>query len=479
MVFSSLIFLFVFLPMLLAAYYAAPSRWKNAVLLAASYVFYAWGAPRFVMVLLGSSLVDYCIGRLLGSPEFGKDASRRRLLALSIVTNVGLLAYFKYANFFVGQANGALTTLGMSTVSWTAVALPVGISFFTFHKVSYLVDVYRGIVKPARSLTNYLLYIVSFPQLIAGPIIRYHDVAEQLVTRAHTSARFLSGVHRFCAGLGKKVLIANVLGEVADRCFGAQAGPPASGDAWLGVLCYSFQIFFDFSGYSDMAIGLGRMFGFEFLENFRHPYIAQSFTEFWRRWHISLSNWMREYLYVPLGGNRGVPWRNYLNLWIVFVLSGFWHGAAWNFVVWGMYHGLFLTLDKVFGRGISRKVPGWVAMPSTFLLVMFGWVFFRSDTLGGALRYLGAMFVFGGGKCAPVAGHFEWGTRELITLVVAAALSFWPIVGERLAANSGWDRVRGTPWAVPARFITSMILLLLSASSLVAGHFNPFIYFRF
>jgi alginate O-acetyltransferase complex protein AlgI len=338
--------------LLLAAYYAAPARHRNAVALAASAFFYAWGAPRFVIVLFASGLVDYVLGREL--PE-GRRAPRARkgILALAVVLNVALLLYFKYANFFVGELNGWLARLGMDGVSWAGVALPIGISFFTFQKLSYLVDVYRGVAQPARNAGDYLLYVALFPQLIAGPIVRYHDVARQLVARDYTRERFFTGMLRFGQGLGKKVLVANTMAEVADAAFGAAPATLSFGWAWVGVLAYAFQIYFDFSGYSDMAIGLGRLLGIEFLENFNRPYISRSITEFWRRWHISLSNWMREYLYVPLGGNRKGTARTYLNLWVVFLISGFWHGAAWNFVAWGAFHGFFLCFDKLAKRSCS------------------------------------------------------------------------------------------------------------------------------
>ena len=322
MVFSSLTFLFLFLPLMLAAYYACPARHRNLVALLASALFYAWGAPRFVIVLFVSGLIDYVLSRELPGDR-GTPGRRKGVLALAVVLNIALLLYFKYANFFVAEMNAMLARFGGGAVPWAAVALPIGISFFTFQKVSYLVDVYRGVAQPARNALDYLLYVVLFPQLIAGPIVRYHDVARQLEERDYTRERFFMGILRFSQGLGKKVLVANTMAELADAAFNAAPAGLTCGQAWLGVLAYAFQIYFDFSGYSDMAIGLGRLLGIEFLENFNRPYISRSITEFWRRWHISLSNWMREYLYIPLGGNRRGAVRTYFNLWIVFLISGF------------------------------------------------------------------------------------------------------------------------------------------------------------
>jgi len=478
MVFSSREFLFIFLPVLLLLYSIVPARWRNGVALAGSLFFYAWGAPRFVFVLCGSSLIDYVLSRRIAVA--GTRTVRRRTLAAAVTVNLAVFLYAKYANFFVGEANRALTAFGADPVSWTEIVLPIGISFFTFQKLSYLIDVYRGIVAPARSFATYLLYVSLFPQLIAGPIVRYHDVNRQLAERTLSTDKMLDGIWRFCTGLAKKVLVANVLGEVADRAFGLEIARLTAPQAWIGVLCYSFQIYFDFSGYSDMAIGLGRMLGFRFLENFNRPYTARTFTEFWRRWHISLSNWMREYLYIPLGGNRCGRARTYLNLWIVFVLSGFWHGAAWNFVVWGAYHGFFLCLDKLTGFSRRRSMPAWIGIPLTFSLVTVGWVFFRAADLAHAGDYLGRMFLVS--APAADAGIMHWGSfcdlRASTLLFVAAVLSFGPALFKPPAAL----RERIAPdGLIPllARYGTAMLLLAVSAAALAAGQFNPFIYFRF
>jgi alginate O-acetyltransferase complex protein AlgI len=486
MVFSSLLFLFAFLPLTLAAYYLSPPRWRNTAALVASLIFYAWGAPRFVFVMLALCVVDYAAGRHLAPDAPVTPGRRRAILAVAVVLNLAGLLYFKYANFLVDQLNALAGACGAGPLPWARVALPIGISFFTFQKISYLADVYRGTARPASGFWQYVLYVALFPQLIAGPIVRYHDVATQLDRRDHTAERFLSGVWRFCLGLARKVLIANTLATVADQAFRADPTALSAGMAWLGVICYAFQIYFDFAGYSDMAIGLGRMLGIEFLENFNFPYISASFTEFWRRWHMSLSNFMREYLYIPLGGGRAGPLRSYANLWIVFLVSGFWHGAAWNFVVWGAYHGLFLSLDKLWQRTARRPPPRALAVPATFLLVLVGWVFFRADTLARALGYLGAML----GAAVPTPAAAASARAALHTLAdppVAAALLIavaaalaplwraeawfrdWP---PALTPSVAWRRTT-------VCFLLSVILLVASAAALAAGLFNPFIYFRF
>ena len=477
MIFSSLTFLFVFLPLLLVAYYACPPKYRNAVALLSSGFFYAWGAPRFVIVLAISSLLDFILSREL--PQ-GKrlPAARKGVLAVAVVLNISLLLYFKYANFFVTELNGWLVRWGAGAVSWTAVALPIGISFFTFQKVSYLVDVYRGTAQPARNAADYLLYVVLFPQLIAGPIVRYHDVALQLCHRDYTLEQFFSGILRFCQGLGKKVLVANTMAEVADAAFGAAPLSLSCGWAWVGVLAYTFQIYFDFSGYSDMAIGLGRLMGFEFLENFNRPYISRNITEFWRRWHISLSNWMREYLYVPLGGNRKGLARTYLNLWLVFLVSGFWHGAAWNFVAWGAFHGFFLCVDKLFKGTRLSSAPAWLGIPVTFVLVVLSWVLFRAETLSHALAYMGRMVnVFAASPAVPAA--IEFGVRHQVMFCVSLVLCFGPALRPHPFDFMRLEAGQATLGQAVGRFAVAMILLAWSAAVLATSSFNPFIYFRF
>lgn len=481
MVFSSLLFLYTFLPALLGLYYLVPLRYRNVVALAGSLVFYGWGEPVFVGILVLISVYGYGISLWLARLPRTSVVARRCVLTLGLGAYLGLLLYFKYSNFFVAQLNGVLGWLQQGGFVWTHVVLPLGISFFTFQKISYLVDVYRGTSPPARSLIDYLLFVALFPQLIAGPIIRYHDVAAQIVARDHNLDRFLSGVWRFLLGLARKVLIANPLGAVADTVFSQNLDTLPMPYAWVGILCYAFQIYFDFAGYSDMAIGLGRMLGFEFIENFERPYASRSITEFWRRWHISLSNFMRDYLYIPLGGNRGGGFRTGFNLWFVFLVSGFWHGASWSFVSWGAYHGALLSLERVLGLKRLARIPAVPAMIGTFLLVLAGWVMFRAATLGDALTFFGRLFAWS--SWGDVTRNLELLWPELISgrtwavLGVAAACSFLP---ERWWLRHGWDEpVPPTPGQAIARTILGALFLLFATAALANQSYNPFIYFRF
>lgn len=479
MVFSSLVFLFFFLPIVLATYRMAPQKWRNFVLLAASCFFYSWGAPKFLFVLLASSVLDYILVHRI-SEQQRQSINSKLLLALGIVLNAGLLLYFKYANFFIEQINNALAIIGSGPIFWSSIALPIGISFFTFHKISYLVDVYRGTSAPAPSFIVYALYIIFFPQLIAGPIIRYHDVAQQLVSRRHSIEKLYSGICRFCLGLGKKIIIANSLGSVADTIFALPHSGLPMEVAWLGALCYTFQIYYDFSGYSDMAIGLGRMFGFEFLENFNQPYRARNFTEFWRRWHISLSNWMREYLYIPLGGNKKGEFRMYVNLWIVFLLSGFWHGASWNFVAWGAFHGFFLSLDKICSGWKKVTLPAPLAMLLTFVLLMFSWVLFRSDNLSEAWSFMQRMMTLSSiGATLPesVAGTII-NPLQVGILLAGICFSFIPIPSFWSVLTTGQWRLQSNVKII-GMGMTSLLVFVVAVSMLSTSSFNPFIYFRF
>src|SRR3984957_349801 len=350
MLFSSILFLLFFLPAFLITYYIADKKYKNIVILAFSIFFYSWGAPRFIFVILCTTLLDFYLVKLMN--QSANRLHRRLMLTLSVSVNLGLLFYFKYSNFFIDNVNRFLYhTIGHGHINWVKLILPLGISFYTFETITYVVDVYRKVHKPLDKFWDYLLYILLFPKLIAGPIIRYHEIADQINDRSanDTIDDKLTGFYRFIIGLSKKVLIANQLGLQADIIFSSNYHTLNSGIAWIGALAYTFQIYFDFSGYSDMALGLGRMMGFKFPENFNNPYISQSITEFWRRWHISLGNWMRNYLYIPLGGNRvKSSSRLYFNLWIVFIASGLWHGASWNFVIWGAWHGTFLVMERIF-----------------------------------------------------------------------------------------------------------------------------------
>ena len=481
MIFSSLLFLYAFLPLFLALYYGVPAAWRNSVALGASLVFYAWGEPTFAVWLVGSSLVDYTLSvRLARLPPSARIA-RCTLLALSLAMNLGALAYCKYSNFFVGQLNEGLGVFHYDKIVWTQILLPIGISFFTFHKVSYLIDVSRGVTRPTRTAAEFLLYVCLFPQLVAGPIIRFRDVADQIEHREHSLDRFLAGLWRFLLGLGRKVLLANPLGLVADRVFEQPIASLPMPFAWIGLLAYSFQIYHDFAGYSDMAIGLGRMMGFEFLENFNRPYTARTITEFWRRWHISLSNWMRDYLYIPLGGNRVAPWRAKLNLWLVFAASGFWHGASLNFIAWGAYHGSLLSLEKGLGPKRLARVPPLLSTALAFLLVLVGWVFFRSATLPDSLTFFKRLCDLPSIAVAGTNPDLTWpdviSRRAFAALALAGIAAFIP---DTLWIRWGWDAVLpATRSQAILRILLGASFLILASAALASQSYNPFIYFRF
>lgn len=439
----------------------------------ASSAFYFWGAPNYFGILVFSILFDFVMARQIDSRQ---GRSRKLWLAFSVCVNVGLLLYFKYSNFFIENINESLTAMGMANVKWTAVALPIGISFFTFHELSYVMDVYRGVKKPMKSLVDYALYILLFPQLIAGPIVRFNEISDQIVDRkAHENIdNKLLGLYRFIIGLAKKVIIANSMAVVADLMFNAGAANISTGQAWIGALAYTFQIYFDFSGYSDMAIGMARMMGFKFPENFNNPYIAQSITDFWRRWHMTLSRWMRDYLYISLGGNRVSTGRMYFNLWLVFIISGFWHGAEWNFLIWGCYHGLFLVLDKLFLLKLTAHIGKLPRIIITFFIVVIGWVFFRADNLQVAIDYLNIMFTIKAGTLNFIA------TREFVTLAIVAV--FFSFFGGFTAIENWQVSYLENPkqgLRLVASSFVILFLLLISLGSLAATGFNPFIYFRF
>jgi alginate O-acetyltransferase complex protein AlgI len=370
MLFSSTFFLLYFLPVFFTIYFIIPTGWKNYFIIFSSLLFYAWGAPLFVFVLLASIVVNFYAAHIIYN---GTEKNKKIVFVSSIILNVSFLLYFKYVNFFIENFNVLVGSFGFQSVSFVRIALPIGISFFTFHQLSFIIDVYRKVKPPMKKLSDYALYILLFPQLIAGPIIRYNEISDQIQGR---DKRFhvddaLSGLLRFSIGLAKKVLIANVLGQEADRIFSLPADQLNFMISWIGAITYTFQIYFDFSGYSDMAIGLAKMMGFTFPENFNHPYIAQSITDFWRRWHISLSRWMRDYLYIPLGGNKVSKIRLYFNLWLVFLISGFWHGAEWTFIVWGAYHGFFLAMERLFLLKLTSKIGIALRMFFTFFYCCF------------------------------------------------------------------------------------------------------------
>jgi alginate O-acetyltransferase complex protein AlgI len=474
MVFSSILFIFYFLPIFFLFYYLVGKRYKNLVILAGSVLFYAWGAPRFVFVLLATTILDFFLVKLMDRQT--GSLPRKLMLCCSLCLNLGLLFYFKYSNFFVENINRLLHMSGSTGITWTKLVLPIGISFYTFETITYVVDVYRRQHKPLANFLDYQMYIILFPKLIAGPIIRFHDFAGQIHDHIgfETIDNMIRGLCRFSIGLAKKVLIANVMGANADTIFGLNVHRLDTATAWLGIVSYTFQIYFDFSGYSDMAIGLGQMMGFRFPENFNNPYTASSITDFWRRWHMTLGTWMRNYLYIPMGGNQVSRQRLYFNLWFVFLASGLWHGAAWTFVVWGAYHGFFLVVERIFlGRWLHRM--GTMAFLYTFPVVAIGWVFFRSNDLSFALSYLSRMFTW-----QPYVGHVWHGGKQFITIMFVAALfSFFtlPAWGRRIQQKVYYDT--WSPGMYYTMVCTGIVLCILSAGSIATSTFNPFIYFRF
>lgn len=470
MLFASPLFLLGFLPLFLAAHALVPGRMANLLILAASLLFYAWGEPVFAWVAVGSALLDLA---LVAAMKRSLGRRRRCWLAAGVGANLLLLAWFKYANF--GFANLDWLSrhlLGAGLGPWTEVALPIGVSFIVFEKITYVVDVYRGAGPPARRPQDYLLFVLLFPKLLAGPILKYRDIAPQLAARPRRYDDLALGLARFAAGLGKKVLLADPLGELADMAFGRDPGELGCGLAWVGAVAFSLQIFLDFSGYSDMAIGLARALGFRLMENFDRPYLAVGFGEFWRRWHISLTTWIRDYLYIPLGGDRGSRPRLALNLWLCFLASGLWHGADWKFVAWGAYHGLFLSLDRLFLRGWLGRLPRALAILLTYLAVTVGWVLFRAADLGQAGRYLGAMAAPGRGTTGTLLV-----TPDLqAALLAGLALCLLPATPLGAWLDRGW--AAGTGLRTLGLAGAALVLLLSIAKVLtVASH--PFLYFRF
>ncbi len=473
MVFSSITFLLYFLPFFLLGYNLIRKEYKNIYILVASIFFYSWGAPKFIFILLFTTTVDFYLVKIIDNAKTLK--TRRLFLVLSLLMNIGLLAYFKYSNFFIENVNAVLTSVGITNIGWVKIALPIGISFYTFETVTYVVDVYRRVHKPLNNFWDYQLYIILFPKLIAGPIVRFHSIADQINERNETLDDKIQGFYRFCIGLGKKILIANVMGEQADIIMNQPPEQISTFMSWIGIISYTFQIYFDFSGYSDMALGLSRMMGFYLPENFNNPYNSTSITEFWRRWHISLGQWMKNYLYIPLGGNQTkTKYRLFFNLWLVFLISGLWHGASWNFVVWGAFHGLFLILDRLFLLKFSQYIGTFFSTIITFFIVLIGWVFFRMVNLEDSFVYIEKMFSFNGIQEIEL-------TKEFISILCIAILfsfisSFsW---GKKLEIEIFYKEKPNFRWYLTMMLI-SITLFLLSISSLTADGFNPFIYFRF
>lgn len=475
MLFSSMIFLWVFLPIILFLYFVLDKRYRNIFLLFASLIFYAWGEPKYIFLMVFSIIVNYLFGILIDQCI---EHKRRKLwLIICIIINLGLLGYFKYFNFIVDNINQLAREVIIRPKN---IILPIGISFYTFQALSYVVDVYRykegrGDVKVQKNIFNLALYIALFPQLIAGPIVKYHDIVEQIEVRTSSIPKVAYGIKRFIYGLGKKVIISNTLALVSDQIFALPVGELGFATAWVGIISYSLQIYFDFSGYSDMAIGLGHLFGFRFMENFNYPYISKSIQEFWRRWHISLSTWFREYLYIPLGGNRKGARRTYINLMIVFFATGLWHGASWNFIIWGLFHGLFLVLErKWLGEVLARNSFKLLNHIYTLLVVMIGWVFFRAETLPYAIGYLQKLFIPNLREAVYPVGQFL-NMEVIITLILAILL------GGTL--QHGSKKLKVALYNEQTVYACEIVLLAMimfwSILYLVSGAYNPFIYFRF
>ena len=477
MVFSSNIFLLYFLPLFLLFYFVCPKKFRNYVILVFSIVFYAYGGPEFILFLLGSTTATYFLVKAMCKTGVAKK--KKWLCAIAITLNLGLLVWFKYANFLVDNVNAIISLFHGNGIQLAKILLPIGISFFTFQSITYVLDIYRGQVKPVDKLSDYIVYIMMFPQLIAGPIVKYGDVEQQLRHRESPPEECLHGFYRFVIGLSKKVLIADVIAKQADLYFAADLSTMDMGSAWIGILAYTLQLYFDFSGYSDMAIGLGRIMGFKFPENFNNPYVSRSITEFWRRWHMTLGTFIKGYLYIPLGGNRRGKSRMFFNLWVCFLLSGLWHGASWNFVLWGAFHGFFIVMEKFLSgkrtvrNGKFSTLSSQLSVLLTFIIVMIGWVLFRADNISHAFSYYRAMFSFN-------FQGFNWdaGSQFYTTLLVALVFSFLTLFpfGRKIEQIVFYKNY-GVGGHIAAWVVS--IALLFSIAALNATGFSPFIYFRF
>ena len=466
MVFSSLPFICVFLPVVMALYYAMPSlKVRNVLLIAVSLLFYAYGEPVYVFLMLGSIGVNYCFGLLLTG---NGSAKRKTIVAIAVIVNIGILVVFKYLDLFIN-------TIGLSmgkSLPLTHITLPIGISFFTFQALSYVIDVYRRTVKPERNILHVMLYISFFPQLIAGPIVKYHDIAQRIICRETDKKEIIYGVERFIIGLSKKVWIANTMAVTVDVLYSTDPSNLNAWSTWLAAIAYMFQIFFDFSGYSDMAIGLGHIFGFGFKENFNYPYISGSIQEFWRRWHISLSTWFKEYLYIPLGGNRKGKNRTLLNKWIVFATTGLWHGANWTFLLWGLWHGLWITLEQMLP---IKRIPNWARHVLTMAVVCLGFVIFRADTIGQGFFMIGKMFTGWSSSAVQKSVLLAQFNPLFLAMVIIAVFASTPL------CKKAWEQMLKKHPVEKEIFgyLLSILLLCLCMLNLSGGAYNPFIYFRF
>lgn len=475
MIFNSMVFLWLFLPVVFFIYYLLKNKYKNEYLVIVSFIFYAWGEPKYIILILLSILINYAFGILIYNQD--SETYRKSLLILSLICNFCILAYFKYFNFVVNNFN---ELMGKEIIGLREIVLPIGISFYTFQAVSYLVDIYRSKkndekVKVQTNIINFALYIMLFPKLTQGPIVKYYDFDAQIRDRQISVQRIAYGIKRFILGMSKKVLVANTLGVVADDVFGLGTNDLTTQIAWLGIVCYSLQIYFDFSGYSDMAIGLGEMLGFTFMENFNYPYISRSLQEFWRRWHISLSTWFKEYLYIPLGGNRKGDFRTYINLFIVFFLTGLWHGAGWHFIIWGLFHGIFLIIERMgLGRLLEKNKFKLINHIYTVIVVMVGWVFFKEESLKQALKYIYKMFV-----PTNIDGLYNivfFINPEVILILVLAFVlcGVLQMIFPRML-----EIVYGRNEDNMLIILSLLILFSVCIVSIASSANNPFIYFKF
>lgn len=468
MVFSSLLFLFGFLPLVLSIYYLLPQKYRNAFLFFSSLFFYAWGEPVYIVIMLVSTVFDYFNGLMLGHFE-GQKRKQQAVVVLAVVGNLAILGFFKYADFFIANVNAVL---GLN-LNMLNIPLPIGVSFYTFQTMSYSIDVYRKEAPIQRDILSFGAYVVLFPQLIAGPIVRYKDVADALNYRIENLKLFSDGVERFCVGLVKKVLLANNIGLLWDKVKVLPAADHSVLAAWLGILAFAFQIYFDFSGYSDMAIGLGRMLGFDFPENFNFPYISKSVTEFWRRWHISLGTWFREYVYIPLGGNRASPYRHIFNIFTVWFLTGLWHGASWNYVLWGLYYFVLLIAEKYFLGSILKKAPAFFSVSLTFFFTLIGWVIFAIEDLSFMQQYLAMLFGFNNTPFVSQEGLYLLTTYlPQIAISILASTPVFAFLHRKI-------KDQNPLWLPLATGASLALAFFLSTAYLVDSTYNPFLYFRF
>lgn len=471
MVFSSSTFLIAFLPITVLLYYLVGVKLtknikvKNLILLIASLIFYAWGEPVYIVLMIISIIFNFYIGKDIdAAKKSGQTVLAKRNFIFSVVFNLAVLGFFKYFGFLIDNLNALLHT----HIQAPQLALPIGISFYTFQIMSYVIDLYRGETEVQEHILPFALYISLFPQLIAGPIVKYRDISYQLENRKESLNKASQGVTRFIAGLAKKLILANTLGAVYSSVQATSASKISTATAWLGIICYTLQIYFDFSGYSDMAIGLGKIFGFRFNENFNYPYIADSVTDFWRRWHISLSTWFKEYVYIPLGGNRVKTPRVILNLLIVWLLTGLWHGAAWNFIIWGLYYGILLIIEKYLLSKVLSKVPKFIKHALTLILVMIGWVFFSAPSLAEAFKYLGAMF--GANAFADAQSSYIFGSNLILLIIgIFCATPIYKSIANKFNPESV-DKFK---------VIAFPLLLILCIIFMISETYNPFLYFRF